>query len=169
MSVKLQTTSGADPAIIIVTFLLESKFPWYKCISAVPQSWGFAISALLLSPPTTSSSLHLAFNPIKIFIPSSGVPYLPPWLTRHITGAGAALVRHQTARAGQLITRARGRAVETVWIGDPGAANFPLHSFSLFLECHRIGPDMIGGAPPGDRGGSHQSVCVRKVLPCLHL
>ena len=74
MSVKLQTTSRADPAIIIVTFLLVSKFPWYKCISVVPQSWGFAISALLLSPPTTSSSLHLAFNPIKIFIPSSGVP-----------------------------------------------------------------------------------------------
>ena len=65
-------------------------------------------------------------------------------LTRHITGSAPPLVRHQTARAGQLINRAR--AVQRVWIGDPGAANFLLYSFSLFLECHRIGPDIMGGS-----------------------
>ena len=73
----------------------------------------------------------------------------------------------QTGCAGQLINRAR--AVQNVWDRRSRSVNFLLYSFSLFLECLRIGRD-LGGAQPGDRrAGCHPSVCVRKVLPCLHL
>ena len=128
MSVKLQTTSRADPAIIIVTFLLVSKF---RDINV--SQWCRKVGALQ-SPLCFS---HLLPHPLYIshLIPSK---YLFRTAEFHNDPRDSlvispepepAVVRHQTARAGQLITRAAGRCRQSVWIGDPGAANFPLSHY----------------------------------------